>query len=190
MKKLVCHVPVLLILLTMTLNCSSGSKLYRMKDKNKIVTGKLTDSEFMSVSEFLEKATSLKPKDTIIIKYDYNKESCWNRLDQQNADYINNIISWSQSRVQNAFKERPNLTVYRFREPGNNVNKIIDWDNSIVIDNDKRLFSLLFSQRSICGNSILLMPDGKYVFMRSDSHFEVLDLTQNDLHALLDYKAE
>lgn len=72
---------------------------------------------------------------------------------------------------------RKSISVFTYREPGKNFNKIILWDKSIVTDSTKKLFCLLFNQRCVCGSSIIVLPGGEYVFMRSDAHFDALDFS-------------
>jgi hypothetical protein len=174
--------------LTITISCGTSSQLYRRDDKNKIYTGQLSESNFTSLKQYLTFTTNSKLKDTIIIKYDYNNETCWNVLDQSEDDYIISIVTRHKARVQQILAQRQNISVFDFREPGNNLNKIIKWDSSIIIDSSKQLFNLIFKERCICGSSIIVMPDRRFVFIRSDSHSEALDLTQNQIEELLSKK--
>jgi hypothetical protein len=184
MKKIINNFLIFLVILTLNISCGSSSKLYRLENKNRVSSGKISDSEFADLKRFLA-STNSRVKDTILIKYDYNYETCWNRLDEQNDDYIRKIISGRQQTVINHLKLRPEISIFNFREPGNNVNKIKKWDDSIIIDNNKTLFNLLFSQSSTCGNSIMIMPDRQFIFIRSDSHSDILELTQNDINDIL-----
>lgn len=78
-------------------------------------------------------------------------------------------------------KNRQYVSLFDFHEPGNNLNKIVKWDKSIIIDSSKLLFDLLFKDRCSCGSSILVMPDKRFAFLRSDSHSEALDMTQKQI---------
>ncbi|MDE3144637.1 MAG: hypothetical protein KGL19_10815, partial [Bacteroidota bacterium] len=69
-----------------------------------------------------------------------------------------------------------------------NLNKIKEWDNSILIDSTKHLFNLFFKKRCTCGSSIIVMPGKRFVFLRSDSHAEALDYTQEQIEKLLTKK--
>jgi len=169
-------------------SCSTTPQLYRFNTKNKTYTGKLSDSTFMALKHFLTTNTSAILKDTIIIKYDYNNENCWSILDQSEDSYIMGFVTRKKERVTKVLAKRQNISVFGFREPGNNLNKIIKWDNSILIDNSKQLYNLLFREQCTCGNSILVMPDNKFVFIRSDSHSEILELTSKKIEEMLNKK--
>jgi hypothetical protein len=166
-------------------SCGTTSQLYRYYDKNKTYTGQLNDSIFASLKQYLTITTNSKLKDTILIKYDYNNETCWNILDQSEDDYIMGFVRRHKERVQRVLATRKNVSVFNFREPGNSLNKIKKWDNSIIIDSSRQLLNLVFKERCTCGNSIIIMPDKRFVFLRSDSHSEVLDLTQKQIEELL-----
>ena len=184
MEKTINNSLIFLLLLILNISCGSSPKLYRLDNENRVSSGKISDSVFIELKQFLA-STNSTVKDTIFIKYDYNYETCWNRLDEQNDDYIRKIISGRQQTVIKHLKLRPEISIFNFREPGNNVNKIKKWDDSIIIDNNKTLFNLLFSKRSTCGNSIMIMPDRQFIFIRSDSHSDILELTQNDIKDIL-----
>ncbi|WP_179334125.1 hypothetical protein [Winogradskyella costae] len=188
MKKYFLHFVLLIMILTITLNCVSTSKLYRFENEERNYAGQLNDSDFFQLKQFLTNSIASKLKDTIIIKYDYNNETCWNLLDNKNKDYIMDFVKNYNERVQNELFTRPNISIYNFREPGNNFNKIKKWNNNIYIDSTKQLFNLLFKERCVCGSSIAIMPDKKFVFIRSDSHSEILDLTQEQIKKIMNRK--
>ena len=174
-----------LIVLIIAIGCNSTSRLYRRNDKNKIYTGKLSDSTYQSLKQFLTASTKSKVNDTIIIKYDYNNEVCWEILDLKDDDYIMGFVITHQERVRKALAARENISIFDFREPGKNVNKIKKLDTSIKIDSTKFLFNLLFKKRCVCGSSIIVMPDKNYVFLRSDSHSDALDYSKEQINELL-----
>ena len=169
------------IALTLLTSCDSTARLYRPEDSNRVHSGILDDLTNNSLRLLLVAPTSSSLKDTIIIKYDYNNESCWELLDQKDDNYIQGFVTRHKQRVETLLTTRPNVSVFEFREPGNNINKIKKWDSSIIIDSTRQLMNLLFKERSTCGNSIIVLPDRRFIFIRSDSHSEVLDLTQEKI---------
>ena len=175
----------LIIILSFAESCSTTSRLYRTDDKNQTYAGKLSDSNFAILKQYLTYTTKLQLEDTIIIRYDYNNETCWNILDQREDDYIMGFVKRHQERVQQVLASRQSVSVLEFREPGNSLNKIKKWNKSIIVDSSKQLLNLVFKERCTCGNSIILMPDKRFVFVRSDSHFEALDLTQKQIEEIL-----
>ncbi len=178
----------LVTILTITESCGTSSPIYRYNDKNKTYTGQLSDSTFSALNKYLTITANSKLKDTIIIKYDYNNDNCWNALDESEADYIMDFVTRHKERVLQVLAARRNVSVFNFREPGNSLNKIKKWDNTIIIDSSKQLYHLLFKERTSCGNSIIVMPDKKFVFLRSDAHSEVLDLSQSKIEVILNQK--
>ncbi len=156
--------------------CAPQAKLYQNDDVGRTYGGLLSDSVFNSVKRLLTEMTGKDVQDTIIIKYDYDKETCWNNLDQRNDEQIKAVLNHRNNWVRQVLKSRPNISFFHFREPGEQLNKVIRWDSTVYIDSSKQLFHWLFNQRSICGNSIIIMPDKRFVFLRSDPHFEVFGL--------------
>lgn len=159
--------------------------LYYNNNTNKYYAGELPDSSFAALKQFLTSTTNTILKDTIIIKYDYNNETCWNSLDQHGKKYIMRFVDANKKRMEQVLAKRENISLFTFREAGNNLNKLKKWDPSIRIDSTKQLFNLLFSERCTCGSSILIMPDKKFVFLRSDAHSEIFDLPPWEIVAIL-----
>ncbi len=192
MKKYVLFFISLFSILILAENCGSSSqlytKLYTKDNKNRTYVGQLSDSIFTALIKYLTITSNSKLRDTIIIKYDYNYENCWRFLDQKDDDYILNIISRNQKLVQHVLATRQNVSVFCFREPGKNINKLKQWDHTIIIDSSKQLFNLLFKERCTCGSSIIVLPDKRYVFVRTDPHFEASCFTQNKIEELLKKK--
>lgn len=172
-------------ILMLNQSCGTTSQLYRCNGINKMYTGQLTNFGFEGLQQYLTQITKSTLKDTIIIKYDYNHESCWDMLDQKDDTYIMNIVTKRKEKIQDVVRTRQNVSVFNFREPGNSFNKIKKWDNSIILDSSKYLLNLLFQKRYICGNSIIVMSDKRFVFMPSDPHFEALDFTHNQMVQIL-----
>lgn len=185
MKKYVCFLLIIVVISTV-ISCASSSKLYSIDNKDRIYSGKLSDSTFNILKDFLRNYSKLK--DTLIIKYDYNYESCWSLLDQSNDAKIMSIVNSNKEQLNEAVKVRENISVFNFREPGKSFNKIKEWNSLIIVDSSKQLYNLIFSERNTCGNSIVVLPDKRFVFIRSDSHFEALDLNQKQIAQLLNTK--
>jgi hypothetical protein len=178
-------IAIIVITSIMIVSCAEQKHGQRSLDKKRASVGLLSSSDFALLKQFLNSATSAGITDTIIIKYDYNNETCWNALDQKDNDYILQVLKNSNEYIQSTTANRPALSFFQFREPGTQINKLINWNQSILIDKDLQLFNLLFKNRSTCGNSAIILPDGRFILYRSDSHFEVLQATDRDIAALL-----
>lgn len=173
-----------LLLQTPALKSQSSARLYYHNDPEKLYMGELTDSVYKAVKEYLTQKTQTTLQDTLMIKYDYNHESCWNNLDAHGKRYIMKFVNAHQQIIHKTLLRRPQVSIFTFREPGDKLNKIKKWDNTIIIDSSRQLFTLLFQERCTCGSSILIMPDKTFVFYRSDSHSEIFNLTKNQIVAL------
>lgn len=185
MKKSLLNVISFTIIFSIAASCGTSSQIYSYGNKNKTYTGQLGDSIFLSLKKYLTINANSKLKDTIIIKYDYNNETCWNNLDQSEDENIRGFIKKYKEKILLVLFTRQNVSIFNFREAGNSLNKIKKWDTSIIIDSSKQLFNLIFKERCTCGNSIIIMPNRKFVFVRSDSHFEVLDFSQKRIEEIL-----
>ncbi len=138
--------------------------------------GILSKEEFTALKEFLAE-NNLQIKDSIFIKYDFNKENCWNNLDSTNDENINKVKSAFQKQIIDFNNKHKNAIAYNFREPGNRVNKVKLWDDSIIIDDQLFLKQLLFNKKKQCGSSVLINKDGTFLMNFGDPHFNLLNIT-------------
>ena len=137
--------------------------------------GILSKEEFTDLKEFLAE-NNLQIKDSIFIKYDFNKENCWNNLDSTNDENINKVKSAFQKQIFDFNNNHKDAIAYNFREPGNRVNKVKLWDDSIIIDDKLFLKQLLFNKKKQCGSSVLISKDGTFEMKMGDSHFNLLNI--------------
>jgi hypothetical protein len=168
-------------------SCEPSSRLYRLDDNVAMYFGHINEGTYNQIKQFLS-SENTQLKDTIIIKYDYNNETCWDRMDERNDSSIMTSVKYWQKHIQQKMTARQNLTVFHYREPGNDLNKIIKPDSSILIHDKKILLNLLFKKRTTCGSSIIIMPDKRFLFIRSDSHFEALEMSKQQIEDVLNKK--
>lgn len=157
----------LLFLLLISFFCQS-----QLTKKDKILI--LTQQEFQDLKTYLL-SKNVVVKDTIIIKYDFNRESCWNNLDDQDDSYIKRVMTNFQNHILDFNKKHSGAIAINFREPGKNLNKLKLWDKTIITDDNLFLKGLIFKKKKMCGNSAIIMNDGSYVIRYSDPHFNLLD---------------
>ena len=136
--------------------------------------GTLTQEQFSDFKEFML-SKNLTIKDTIFLKYDFNRETCWNGLDGKDKEYIEKAKSSFQKQISHFNSKHKDAVAYNFREPGNRVNKLKLWDNTIIIDDRLFLKNLLFEKKRNCGTSVIILNDGSYLLYFVDPHFELLD---------------
>jgi hypothetical protein len=171
-------------------SCNSNVKtLYRFDDKRRISVFQLSDTSLKAVKQYLHNVTGKTIQDTVIIMYDYNNETCWNYIDEHETDdQLKERVVCSNSRITEFLATRPGVTFLEFRQPGENFNKIKKFNQNILIDKQLELYHFFFEQKNTCGNSIVLLPDGKYIFTRSDSHINSLFYSPKQITELLNVK--
>ena len=174
--------------LVVLMSCGSAAKLYEPDHPKRIYSGTLDDAANASVRQLLASRSPSPLKDTVIIKYDYNNSACWSMLDEKDDTVIRGFITRHRQRVSALQSARPGVSVFNFREPGSKVNKIKKWDDSVLVDSSGQLMALLFRERSVCGNSIIILPDKRFVFIRSDPHSEAFDPAQDKIVEYLQKK--
>ena len=173
--------------MSFVLTLKVDGQFHRTSDKSKILVTELNESEYKFLKYALEKYSREIVNDTIILKYDFNRESCWDMLDRQSDSYIQSVIRHRQLFIQQQSLSRKSVSVLRFRERGNSFNKLIDWDGTILVDQKKEIYKALFKKRSsICGTSAIVLPDRRVVIVFSDSHFEALTYSKEKISKLLD----
>jgi len=138
----------------------------------------LSESEFSDLKTFLI-SRGVPVKDTIVIKYDFKRERCWNNLDNQSDEYVKNVMTNFQNHIIKFNKKHTGAIAVNFREPGKGVNKLKLWDKTIILDEDLFLKNLIFSEKRMCGNSAIILNDGSYVLRSGDPHFDLLDAIGN-----------
>jgi hypothetical protein len=188
MKYKVILIPAITFLL-FSISCKQTATLHRFDDKKRISVFQLSDTSLMAVKNYLAAFSTKKIQDTIIIMYDYNHETCWNFIDQNETDeQQKQRVNYIQINQQQISASRPGISFFEFREPGNDINKIKQYDTSIIIDHNLELYHFFFKERCVCGNSIVILPDGRYIFTRSDSHKEALYYSPEQITGLLKVK--
>ena len=175
-----------IFLLYALVGCTVSNKIY--KENERVVTGKFSEAQAMAIRTFLINDTKVDLTDTIIIKYDYNNDQCWTMLDNNDDAYITKVLTSHQSRMEKRKTQRNNISIFEYREQGNDFSKYKYRDTNIRIDSTGKLSTYIFNDRAICGTSILILPSNEYIIIRSDSHFEILDFSPKKINELLQQK--
>ncbi len=165
--------------------CSETQELpkgrYDYNTRGKYMKGKLSDSSFAALKNDLLLYSSEEIKDTIVIKYDFNNADCWGGQHEMVDSLILQIIQSYQKGVVAEMVKRPGISVFEFREQGNETPKYRKWNNNVKIDNGflQRLF---FTERVVCGTSVIVLPDHQFLLVKTDPHFEALyHFSQKDM---------
>jgi hypothetical protein len=177
----------LLVLLVIAIASCSMPTLYR-SGTEKIVVGRLAEKEFSDLKLFLQPYSNGKLQDTLIIKYEIDDESCWDRLDAQSDNYIWRVINGGKKYRDSIIKARPTVSFFHFQEKGKRKNKIISWDSTIHVDEPVTLQKMLFKSKAVCGSSAVILPNGEYIVLRSDSHVVGYGLSKNQIAEALKTK--
>jgi len=174
---------ILPVLIVIFIGCKSASHIEQASDKENIYFGYITNLTYDQLKQFLS-SENIPVNDTVIIKYEYNGETCGSRYELPD-DTIRAYNLKRQNYIQQKMIGRPNISVYRFREPGRDINKRVELDNFIIVDKKLFLFKTFFKKRYTCGSSIIIMPDRRFVMIRRDSHFDALEFTQGEIAEVL-----
>lgn len=175
----------LTLFVVLFISSNSKAQVYTHGDKDRIIKGELNEPDYAHLKQILLENTKTILQDTLIIKYDYNNETCWMFLDKKSDDDIASSISIRQDQVRNVSQNRKGVSIFKFKEKGSNLSKVVERDSSIFLDRKKQLFRLLFKKRSTCGNSIIILPGRKFILLRSDSHFEAMNYTRDQMIDIL-----
>jgi hypothetical protein len=158
-------------------------KLY-VDENKRYQAGTLTDAQIDSLHTFLKQNERLALKDTIIIKYDFNKDDCWKDLSYQNAEFLNNVRWAFQKNIQEKAEARPEVAIYQYREDGKSFSPIKS--KGLEIETDPGfLKKLLFNEITTCGTSAIVLPNGKFLLVKSDPQFSALILNAKDIEKKL-----
>lgn len=170
---------VFAIFLTAVLIYSCSPKLY-VDEEKRYQAGSLTDAQLDSLHLFLKENQRVALKDTIIIKYDFNNDVCWNDLNGQNADFLNNVRWTFQKNIQEKAQARPKVSIYQYCQTGKNFSPVKSKGLEIETDSGF-LKKLLFKEVTSCGTSAIVLPNGKFLLVKSDPQFSALLLSANDI---------
>ena len=158
-------------------------KLY-VDENKRYQAGTLTEAQIDSLHTFLKQNERLALKDTIIIKYDFNKDDCWKDLSYQNAEFLNNVRWTFQKNIQEKAEARPKVAIYQYREAGESFSQIKS--KGLEIETDPGfLKKLLFNEVTTCGTSAIVLPNGKFLLVKSDPQFSALILNAKDIEKKL-----
>jgi hypothetical protein len=165
----------IVILLFVVTSCTT--KLYSEKDRFEI--GRIENTVLDSLKSYLLQVSHRPVKDTIIIRFDFNRETCWNAFDEKPDSVIMKNVVYYQNYIQSLPASRPQASVYLFREPGNKLNKIKLLNKDIIEDNGF-LKGLFFKANARCGSSVIIDPSGNYLIRKSDAHFDALQTSKEE----------
>jgi hypothetical protein len=158
-------------------------KLY-LDEAKRYQAGTLTDAQIDSLHTFLKQNERLTLKDTIIIKYDFNKDACWKDLSYQNAEFLNNVRWTFQKNILEKAEARPKVSIYQYREEGKSFSQVKSKGLEIETDSGF-LRKLLFKEVTSCGTSAIILPNGKFLLVKSDPQFSALILNAKDIEKKL-----
>jgi len=169
------------ILITLLYSCSP--KLY-VDESKRYEAGSLSDAQVDSLRTYLKENERVALKDTIIIKYDFNNDACWRDLNYQNADFLNNVRWTFQKNIIEKAQARPAVAIYQYRQAGENFSQVKSKGLEIETDSGF-LKKMLFKEVTTCGTSAIILPDGKFLLIKSDPQFSALLLNNKDIEKKL-----
>jgi hypothetical protein len=167
------------ILLLMAFSCSP--KIYR---DHQFWTGKLKPVQLDSLKFYLQQNKTVTLKDTIIIKYEFNHGDCSNTLISFTLPEVDTVIKNHNNYINSISKARPQVSIYQYREKGKSFGPYKSRNAEIKIDSGV-LKMLLFKDPASCGTSAIVLPDGRYLLYKSDSHFRAIDFNKQEIEEAL-----
>ncbi len=176
----------ILLVINTLLGCKSSFHSYKEEEGKRYAVENLSEEEFASVKQYLKKYSAGPLKDTIVIKYDFNNDHCWQMLDTKNDEYINSVLNTHQKYWAKYRDSVTSVSAFEFRDPGKNFSKLVKWNSDINIDSSRLLYKLLIKERAMCGISVMILPDKRVIKTRSDPHYEVLDYNAEKLTQMLE----
>ena len=158
----------------------AAPKLYR---SNRYSTTVISEETLNKLKSYLQKHEVSTVKDTIIIKYNFNGDDCWRMMDSDQQK-LESVLSAYQAHHKMVALKRPNVSIFEFSAKGKNQNNY-KLNNSDILIDEGDIRELLFKEPTTCGSSILILPTGKCLIVKSDSHFEALNLNSKAIDSLL-----
>lgn len=165
-------------------SCSRSFPVYKDVN-NRITVTTITESSFSILKNFLQKNSEATLKDTIIIKFDFDKENCWQGLDKDSFDYLLKVLDNHQKHRQELIEERPGVSFFEFRQPGNHLSQLKRLDKKILVDKTSTLTQILFTAHTECGSSAIILPDKKVILVYTDPHFDAFYFTGEKIKTIL-----
>lgn len=160
---------------------SCSPKLYVDEDK-RYDAGSLTEAQLDSLHLFLKKNDRVQLQDTIIIKYDFNNDACWDDLRNQNDAFLNDVRWAFQKNIIDKAAKRPKVSIYQYKEIGKNFSQIKS--SGLEIETDSGFLKrMLFNETTTCGTSAIVLPNGKFLLVKSDPQFSALLLNAKEIEA-------
>ncbi|WP_443944090.1 hypothetical protein ACJVDH_14350 [Pedobacter sp. AW1-32] len=156
----------------------------KMYTEKPYAAGSLNDAQMDSLRTYLSQNERVKLEDTIFIKYDFNNDACWNDLEGQNPEFINNLRWTFQKNVQEKAADRPGIAIYQYAEAGNNFSAVKTKGLEIETDSGF-LRKMLFKEKVQCGTTAIILPSSKFLLVKSDSHFAALLLNAKEIESRL-----
>lgn len=175
---------LLLVFAILLYGCSRSLPVYK-DENNRITVTTITDSSFSILKNFLQKNSEATLKDTIIIKFDFDKENCWQGLDKDSFDYLLKVLDNHQKHRQELIEERPGVSFFEFRQPGNHLSQLKRLDKKILVDKTSTLTQILFTAHTECGSSAIILPDKKVILVYTDPHFDAFYFTGEKIKTIL-----
>jgi hypothetical protein len=163
------HAIILLVFSYFIVSCGATKSV----SKNTVDNQQFPKARIDSIKSYLSMLSGEPARDTIIIKYEFNNEHCWDLLDEQSNEYITRVIESTNNYISKYKTAHPGTSVYHIRENGRNQNALVLKNNQNLVDNGY-LRKSIFIKKALCGTSLKLYPDGTYKFIYSDSHFTAL----------------
>ena len=119
---------IILCFAIIVFSCSS-TKLFSPDMRSRVSFRSLSTENNTALRNYLQQYSSAPLKDTLMIKYNFNNETCWNELDQHGDNFIFNMITHYHHIIDSFAVSKPHSSVFEFRQPGNNTTGVDGFPN-------------------------------------------------------------
>lgn len=168
-----------------TLLLSSACFAQKLYLQDNYARGILDQQSYDLIKAYLEKENQTKLKDTIIIKYNFAGDDCWGATDALGKKKSLEVIESNNNHINAVSSKRPNVSIFEYRQKGNNQNNVKLKSPYIKIDNNDLIKNLLFKEKTTCGTSIIILPNRRCLIIKSDAHFNAINLSTKEINVYI-----
>ena len=152
-------------------------------------TGQVSKTAYDSLRNIFRKMNAGLLNDTVLLKFEYDVVPAGRALPAENAEIIQQKITEELRMLHGALTVRKKISVLEMVSPGPRADELNIYNNMANVDSNNLIRELL-SRQGITGNSIMLLPGGKFISLNSSDGWAALHLPQASLRHLLSNTSE
>jgi hypothetical protein len=153
--------------------------------QHKVFTGQLTPDQFSQVKQYIFLKTHTELKDTLFITYQRNNMDCWYHLESWSIERRKQAIDFNNGYADRQLAERPNISIYFFKEKGEKFPLFIKENSKVLVDTEGVLLKMFFSKKANGCGGLIIFPDGKFLLLQVNRHFEIISFSSEAIDSFL-----